>query len=199
MNNALKKINARVKVLQKEHPNSKRKTLQKQAGKEWRDGKLKKGVGAKKRVAKKKPVKGKRSAAKPRIVHHTRTIVKVVKAKRRKYKAKKSNVRAYKATRYKRVSGIGKMSSLVPIVAIAALGLGAYYLFTRATTPVLAPTTNPYRAQAQTSILQWASLAGLTAAAIASIINQLNSSDDDTVIAAAAAPSQYFNPLGTGI
>ncbi len=41
MSAALKKINARVKQLQKKHPKSKRVTLQKQAGKEYRAGKLK--------------------------------------------------------------------------------------------------------------------------------------------------------------
>lgn len=35
-------INDRVKALQKKHPRSKRTTLQKQAGKEYRDGKLSK-------------------------------------------------------------------------------------------------------------------------------------------------------------
>lgn len=37
---ALKKINARVKYLQTRHPGKKRVTLQKQAGKEYKAGKL---------------------------------------------------------------------------------------------------------------------------------------------------------------
>lgn len=54
MSNALAKINARVKVLAKKHPKSKRTTLQKQAGREYRAGKLgrvkkKRVVGAKKK------------------------------------------------------------------------------------------------------------------------------------------------------
>ena len=40
MSNALAKINARVKVLAKKHPGKKRVTLQKQAGKEYKAGKL---------------------------------------------------------------------------------------------------------------------------------------------------------------
>jgi hypothetical protein len=40
MSSALQKINARVKVLKKKHPNSKHTTLQKQAGKEYKAGKL---------------------------------------------------------------------------------------------------------------------------------------------------------------
>jgi hypothetical protein len=47
---ALSKINARVKQLAKKHPGKKRVTLQKQAGAEYRAGKL---GGAKKRHAKK--------------------------------------------------------------------------------------------------------------------------------------------------
>ena len=38
----LKKINARVKQLKKKHPGAKRSTLQKQAGREFKAGKLKK-------------------------------------------------------------------------------------------------------------------------------------------------------------
>jgi hypothetical protein len=40
MSNALAKINKRVKQLQKRHPGAKRTTLQKQAGREYRAGKL---------------------------------------------------------------------------------------------------------------------------------------------------------------
>jgi hypothetical protein len=49
---ALRKINARVKVLAKKHPGKKRVTLQKQAGKEYRAGKL--GGVKRKKVSKKK-------------------------------------------------------------------------------------------------------------------------------------------------
>lgn len=51
MSNALAKINARVKQLQKKHPKSKRTSLQKQAGREYRAGKL---GGVKKSSVKKK-------------------------------------------------------------------------------------------------------------------------------------------------
>jgi hypothetical protein len=50
---ALRKINAEVKRLKKKHPNSKHSTLQKQAGKAYRAGKLGR-VGGKKKVHKKK-------------------------------------------------------------------------------------------------------------------------------------------------
>lgn len=55
---ALKKINARVKFLAKKHPGKKRVTLQRQAGKEYREGKL--GGHKKKVVHKKKAVHKKR-------------------------------------------------------------------------------------------------------------------------------------------
>jgi hypothetical protein len=55
MANALKKINARVKHLQRLHPNTSRKTLQKQAGREYRAGKL----GATSTVKRKRPAKKK--------------------------------------------------------------------------------------------------------------------------------------------
>lgn len=208
MNNALKKINARVKVLQKKHPKSKRTTLQKQAGREWKSGKLRGAVGAVRKKAAKKTVRRKskprKRAVKRARVPRKRSLTHVLKAltkpkRKRVYKAKVVSVRKYKATRYRRVSGMGKMSSLVPIVAIAGLGILAYYLINKQTQVQFPPTNNPYRAQAQNSILSWAAAAGLTATAIANIINAINNSDDATVINQAAAPQQYFNPLGQGI
>lgn len=60
MSSALKKIQARVKQLRKKHPNAKFRSLQKQAGSEYRSGKLG-GVKKKKRtVAKKKSAPRKR-------------------------------------------------------------------------------------------------------------------------------------------
>jgi len=59
MSTALAKINARVKQLAKKHPGKKRVTLQRQAGAEYRAGKLGGSVGAKRKrtVHKKKPAK----------------------------------------------------------------------------------------------------------------------------------------------
>lgn len=60
MSSALKKIQARVKQLRKKYPNAKFRSLQKQAGSEYRNGKLG-GVKKKKRaVAKKKSAPRKR-------------------------------------------------------------------------------------------------------------------------------------------
>jgi hypothetical protein len=57
---ALAKINARVKQLAKKHPGTKRVTLQRQAGREYREGKLGRVSGAKKRVSGKVLGKSKR-------------------------------------------------------------------------------------------------------------------------------------------
>ena len=70
MSTALAKINARVKQLQKKHPNTQRKTLQKQAGKEYKAGKL---GGVRKKSARKKSARRvgavkKKSA--PRVSSH---------------------------------------------------------------------------------------------------------------------------------
>lgn len=195
MNTALVKINARVKELQKKHPNSKRKTLQKQAGKEWRDGKLKKRKPARrKHTVERKAVR--RKSVVRKVVRKRRA---VVPKSKRVYRAKVVRVKSYKAPRYKRISGIGKMSALVPIVAIVGLGALAYYFINKSQTPSLIPTTNPYRAAATNDILQWAAVAGLTATAIAKIIDSLNKSSDAAVISAAADPTAAFNPMGIGI
>ena len=69
MSNALAKINARVKQLQKKHPKTQRKTLQKQAGREYKAGKL---GGVKKKTAKKKTVRRVGAVRKksPRVSSH---------------------------------------------------------------------------------------------------------------------------------
>lgn len=69
MSTALAKINARVKYLQKKHPKTQRKTLQKQAGREYRAGKL---GGVKKKTARKKVVRRVGAVRKksPRVSSH---------------------------------------------------------------------------------------------------------------------------------
>lgn len=183
MNSALKKINARAKVLKKKHPGKKYKTLQKQAGKEYKAGKLKtrrKRVGTVKKARPKK-----------RAVVRKKRVLKVKPIKERVYRAKRSKVKAYTATRYKRVSGKGK--SIMPLVALAAVGVAAYLLLKPKT--VLAtnygymPTGNPVRDNSANSILTWATAAQLTAGAIAKLIQAINNSDDSTVKTIADNPS----------
>jgi len=196
MNTALKKINARVKVLQKKHPNSKRKTLQKQAGKEWRDGKLKakrKKVGAvKKTVPKRKPRK--RAAASKKSL--TKLLNKHFPKKKRVYKAKRTKVKSYTATRYKRVSGIGAMSSLIPIALLGVGGLLAWKLLSTPTAPAqLVQTSNAQRNAAANNLLSYATLIGMSLAGITKLIESINKSDDDAVISAGNDPA---NALQSG-
>jgi hypothetical protein len=71
MHTALKKINARVKQLAKKHPGKKRVVLQRQAGAEYRAGKLGGSVGIKR---KRKPVHKKKSVHRKRTVRTGQTV-----------------------------------------------------------------------------------------------------------------------------
>jgi hypothetical protein len=81
------------------------------------------------------------------------------------------------------------MKVLLPVVLIGGLGLLAYGIFKNSNSAPPPPqsssglvqTGNNYRdSQAQT-ILAWATAAGMAAAAVAKLIQALNSSDDATV------------------
>ncbi len=197
---ALKKIVARVRALRKKHPNAKYRTLQKQAGREFKAGKLKSKRKAVSKPAKRKPAKRKPAAAK-RVVRRKKTDRKKslslsVPKRKRVYRAKRTSVKAYKAKRYKRVSGTGgnMMSTVLPIAALAIGGLLIYKLMTPSV-PAYTNTSNPYRVQAQNSLLQWAQAAGLGISAITSMINAINSKSDNEVIALAQskdAASQWL-------
>lgn len=195
--NALKKINERVKQLQKKHPKSKRTTLQKQAGREWKAGKLagkkrksapkKKAVARKRKTVVHKPAK--RKAARRKVT--TRVVV-VGKIRRRRRPAAKA-----RHTR-RRVSGKGP--SIMPMVALGALAVGGYLLLSKGSTPQqnsYIPTGNYQRDNSAANVLAYATAAGLAASAIAKLIDALNNSSDSQVTAAAANPqasiSQFFS------
>jgi len=186
--NALKKINARAKALKKKHPGKKYKTLQKQAGAEYRAGKLKthkKRKPAAKKVARKKVTRKKTAVRKVAKVASLGTVIK----KRRKLKPRKVKVKAYRATRYK-VSGMGK--DLLPIVALGGLALLAYKMLVPSQTVPqqylnqLQYSNNANRNTSAQNILAYATAAGMTASAIAALINAINNSSDDEVTAAGA-------------
>lgn len=201
--NALKAINTRVKALQKKHPKSKRTTLQKQAGREWKAGKLKakRKAAPKRKAVKRKPAKRKaapRKSAKKTV--RKKSLSPAVPKKKRVYKAKRTSVKAYKAKRYKRISGTGSMmSTVLPIAALTIGALLIYKLMTPAI-PQYTNTTNPYRAQAQNNLLQWAQAAGLGISAITSMINAINGKSDAEVIALAqskdSASQWLYNEYG---
>jgi hypothetical protein len=219
---ALKKINARAKALKKKHPGKKYRTLQKQAGAEYKAGKLKtkrKKVGTtkKRKVGAKKigaPRKRKRIGAtrgntsgntrtathaatsRNRTATSTKTITAHVKVGARKRRKSKPRYRVtHKVTR---VSGIGKGATTALLIGG---GLLAAYLLLKpkAVVPPLAATANPARVTAQNGILDYATKLGLNATSITALINALNSSDDTTVISAAANPASTVQPFSAPV
>ena len=206
---ALKKINARVKVLQKKHPKSKRVTLQKQAGKEYKAGKLKahKKRGPKKVARKKAVTRRKKPAVKsagffllvksaPRkrarrvkktAVRARRLPVTTPRAKR-KYKARKTRVKSYTGARYRRVTGT-RSNSLVPLMIGGIVLLGAVYFLLKPKPPAVVLTTNATRNAAGNNLLLYLTGAGLALNLITKIMDQFNSSDDNTAISLANNPA----------
>lgn len=188
MNVALKKINARAKQLKKLHPGKKYKTLQKQAGAEYKSGKLKtkRKVGKRPAAVKAKSRKPRaRAIVKTKTVYRTRT-VKVRSKPRRK------------------VSGIGsvlggvmgKGSSLMPLALVAAAGVAAYFILKpRTQVQQYVPTGNYQRDQSANNVIAYATAAGLGITAIAKLIAALNSSPDSTVTAAGSNPNAFLTTL----
>ncbi len=179
---ALKKITDRVKALRKKHPKAKYKSLQQQAGKEYKAGKLKnkaarKKVSGVKKTARKKAA-SKKTARKraPRVKVITRQItIGTIKRKRRKAAPKR------KAARRRKVGGLGN-STLPIILGIGALAAVAYFALKPATpTAQLAynPTGNQTTDNKAAEIMAWASAAGLGITAITSLINALNAGKVD--------------------
>lgn len=170
---ALAKIRARVKALRKKNPKAKFRTLQKQAGSEYRAGKLKTrrkrtvaGVAKVKRrkARRKSPVK-----RKARVITRTRTRIIT------KYRTRRVKVRA---KRRRTVSGIGKIKTST-ILIVGGLILGAVFLFGgKRTTVQYVPTGNVTRDNTAQTILAAAQAAGATADAIARLIKQINQSND---------------------
>lgn len=203
MSNALKKINAYVKVLKKKHPGSKHSTLQKKAGAAYRAGSIPK---ARKKVARKaKPAKRKVSkvGARYKVYHEVKKVGRrkkraATKRKAVKHTDKRARVRVVHktVTRTRRVGGMGK--SIMPLVAVAGLGLVAYMLLkpkTTTTAPPLATTGNPTRDAAAQNLVAYATAANLGITAIANLINSLNSMSDAAVVQAAAQPEYSINTL----
>lgn len=195
MNTALKKINARVKVLQKRHPGKKRTTLQKQAGKEYKAGKLKPHRKKAAAPKKKRRARPKKLGAKYKVYHEVK---KVGKARRRRSRARAkkpkvrtvTRIRTRTVVRRRRVGATGK-GMLMTVVAVAAVvGLGYLLLKKSSPSTVTVPgvnaslnlTGNSVRDQSSQQILAYAQAASLGASALASIINSLNSLSDAAVV-----------------
>jgi hypothetical protein len=202
---ALAKIRKRTKQLQKKHPGKKYATLRTQAKNEYNAGTIPK--------ARKKPAKSKskRKPAKQKVSKvgsHYKVYHEVKKVGKRKKRAtrkraapKRTKSRARvrvvhrTVTRTRRVGGMGK--SIMPLLAVAALGVGAYLLLKPKTTaaPPLVPTGNTTRDTSAQNILAYAQAAGLGIAAITNLINSLNNMSDAAVVQAAARPDLSINTL----
>lgn len=216
MSTALKAINKRVKVLQKKHPKSKRTSLQKQAGREWKAGKLKakrKTAAPKKRrvvrkkVARKKVARKKVSPKRPSARKRRR--VGAVKILERGENRRTRPKRVYKIARRKngtirrvtRVGGIGGgLKAMLPVLVIGGLGLLAYSLLHKSAAPVYVPTGNVVRDNKAQEIIQTATSAGLAAAAIAKLIQQLQAQSNtqldqtyDNVVQSGDVPEYLYS------
>lgn len=205
MANALRAINKRVNALQKKHPKTKRTTLQKQAGREWKAGKL--GAKKKRKTVKRKTVRriGSRTVAKKphrrkRVgtkIHTKKKFIyvdsngemknlKYAVVGKRKKEVKRKRYKPVKVTHCRRV---GAKKGMNPLILIAGAGLLLYAI----TRPgVLSPATtlppitlaNPAAAASANSLVSYATAAGLAIPSIVKLINSLNSSPAESVISA---------------
>jgi hypothetical protein len=198
MNAALKKIQARVKKLRKKHPGAKFRTLQKQAGAEYRAGKLKtrrKKSAPKRKTAKAKrrmvsavgAVKHKRTVARRRRNPKTVTVIKYRTMGRVKHakKRRKRYVKKRVVARRRKVGGMSKGTKNALLIG-GAVVLG--YLLIKSMTPA-APAvtlTNPASVSSANSLVSAATAAGYSANAIASLLKEINGSTDAQVQTAAA-------------
>ena len=175
MSRALSIINKRVGELQRKHPNAKRVTLQRRAGKEYKAGVI--GKIAKR---KRKPVPKK-------TLTHNRGITTVITRRQMpSVRRGKSFYTTTVTTRKRSIGGIDTNS----ILLLGALAVGGYFLFNNlnkpaAALPAVMTTGNPQRDNNASSLLQWAQVAGLGLAAITALVNALNSKSDSDVKRAA--------------
>ncbi len=201
----LKKIAARAKQLKKKHPGAKYSTLRKQAGREFKSGKLKKrkkvsgSVGAvkpkRRKAVKRKAVRRKkRVVRRVRRVARRRTVKRAVRRVRRRV-VRRSVRRTVKRVvrRRRRISGKGK--SMMPLVILGGVGILAYMLFNKPAQPPLIITQNPTRNNAAQTAIQIATAAGATAQQIANLIKSLNAQSDAQVLTAAATLQTSPDPL----
>lgn len=180
MSSALKKISARVKQLRKKHPKSQFRTLQKQAGREYKAGKLKarrKSV-AKRKAAPKKRRRVGRVARVARVARVSRvsqvaTVSRVVRRPR-----KRRRIVARRVVRRRSVGGGGmSMKKVMPILLIGGGLVAAYLLLRKPTTvPAYIPSGNAVKDAAASNVMSWATAAGLGISALSNLIKALNAS-----------------------
>lgn len=195
MNAALKKVRARAKQLKKSRPGASYRNLLKQAGREYRAGKLKTRSASKRRMRKVGSTllleRGDTKKKKPsRVYKVMRSSKGKFKGTRRVGSAKvKYKTRIIRQTKYRRVGAAGSgTANIVLLVALAAGAFLIYKLVAGQRTPLQTqyiPTGNYQRDTSAQSILAWAAAAGLTINAISKLIEALNTRSDSDIISAA--------------
>lgn len=208
MANVLKRISARAKQIRKKHPGKAWKTAVKEAGRDYRAGKLRKGSN-RKRVKVKRKAKARRrvSGIRPNTGALTtrETVVKTrarVGAHKRKPRRRPAS-RPRPQPRRRRIGQQGTTSGLMPVVLLGGLGLLAYAVLRgqsqappvgggpTGTADGLALTGNSYRDATAQRIVAWAMGIGMAAAAITKLIQALNSSSDSDV-------NQVYDSINSG-
>jgi len=192
--NQLTKITKRAKAIRRAHPGKSWRTAVKDAGREYRTGKLKRKAAPRKRKAVRKrarprrrvgaflPTTGKRGPRETVIRTRSR-----VGAHKRKPRRRKKPVSHSVARPRRRRVGQSATSTLMPIVALGGLGLLAYALLRKPAQPAPAPasglatTGNQYRDATAQRILAYATAAGIAADAIWKLIQSLNRASDADV------------------
>lgn len=196
-NTALKKITTRAKAIRRAHPGKAWKTAVKEAGREYRSGKIKTKKRPVKRVIHKRAKRARRralGAIRPNTGALTvREIVTASRARvgshRRKPKRRRARAtRRASPPRRRRIGQRSSNSALMPVLLTVGAGLLAYVIFKRQSPPPagtnqqgLVSTGNAYRDSRAAEILAWATAGGLAIDAISKLIAALNSSDQRTI------------------
>lgn len=177
----LTRIVKRAKQMKKARPNKHRKWTGyvKDASAEYKRGGFKK---AKKRKAVKRK-KSVSSIGKVKRKRARKPLTQVLKKLTRKRRSTRK--RSVKVVKRRRVGARGG-KSIMPVLAVAAIGLGAIWLLTKNKTttpppggyPPLVATGNTGRDQTSQNILNYAMAAGLATDAIIKLIQALNNKSD---------------------
>lgn len=206
MASTLQKITARAKRIRKAHPGKKWLTAVKEAGREFRAGKLKpKRARPKKHSKRKHKARRRVSGFKPNTGLVPREQVARTRARVGSHRRKPRRRAASPRPKRRRVgqsngngSGPSSTNWVMPVLVLGGLGLAAYALLRNQgqTSPAVSssqyvPTGNAYRDSAASKILAYATAAGMVGDAIAKLIQALNRSSDADI-------NQVYDSINSG-
>ena len=191
----LKKITTRAKQIRKKHPGKSWRNAVKDAGREFRTGKMaKKKARPRRKAARKRSRPRKVGAFRPTTGRRgpretvIRTRARVAGHKRKPRRKRGAVTRYVNRPRRRRVGQSSATSGLMPVVLIGGLVLLAYALLRKQGQPApvtqpsgLVSTGNQYRDATAQRILAYAAAAGIAADAIAKLIQSLNRASDQDV------------------